>query len=129
MGGEGSRNVKWQGKVPSPGRTVHCAEGGPETLQQHHWQPTFYGEAPADVFNQISFLCPSLLFKPFRTLLPGLRGLTPKGGGYSLLRRDLTFLAPSTPHTYRGGLWGGGERQGTVHIASCSQAGLGLNPQ
>lgn len=55
-------------------------EGGPETLEQHCWRPAIYLEAPADVFNQISFLCPSLLFKPFRTLLPNLRGLTPKGG-------------------------------------------------
>lgn len=98
-------------------------EGGRETLEQHCWRPAIYLEAPADVFNQISFLCPSLLFKPFRTLLPNLRGLTPKGGGHGLRRRDLASLAPSTPQTSREGLLG------TLHTAGYSQAGLGLHPQ
>lgn len=76
------------------------------------------------MFNQISFLCPSLLFKPFRTWLPGLRRLTPKGGGWSQLTEKGPHFLSSLYSIHPGEA-----SRGTLHIAGCSQAGLGLNPQ
>jgi hypothetical protein len=66
-----------------------------------------------------------LLFKPFTTLLPGLRGLTPKGG-VTAYREEISLSWLLLLPICIGEASGGG---GTLHIAGCSQAGLRLNPQ